>query len=139
MSSDRRRQDEVDRPLWAWLFWVQLAVVLLATLGAYLQVIPAALWVLPGADKVLHLALYGGLAFLAVGWWAGTSANRVLAVLGILAATEEALQSLSLSRSCDPLDLAATLCGIALLGWLGSGVRGTRVPDGRAESNGDGG
>lgn len=114
------RPADVTRPRWAWLLWSQLAVLLLASLTAYLGLLRFDLLALPGADKLLHFLLLGGVAFLAVGWWAGRSPGTVLAILSLLAIGEEALQTQSPARSFDLLDLAATLAGIALFGWLGT-------------------
>ncbi|MBN1485206.1 MAG: phosphatase PAP2 family protein [Chloroflexia bacterium] len=111
------------RPAWAWLLWGQLALVLLALLGAYLDLLDLAWLARPGLDKALHFLLFGGLGFLAVGWWARQPAGRVLAPLALLALSEELLQAFSSVRSLDCLDLAATLGGIVLLGWLGACLR----------------
>ena len=114
------RPGEASRPRWAWLLWSQVGVVMLASLTAYLGLLRFELLALPGADKLLHLMLPGGVAILAVGWRAGRRAATVLAVLCLLAFAEEFLQALSPVRSFDPLDLAAALAGIALFGWLGT-------------------
>jgi undecaprenyl-diphosphatase len=117
------RPGDATRPRWVWLLWSQVGVVLLASLGAYLGLLRFDLLALPGADKLLHLLLFGGVAFLAMGWWAGRSQGAVLAVLSLLATAEEALQALSPVRSFDLADLAFTLAGVVLLGWLGAIVR----------------
>ena len=113
------RPDDAARPRWAWLLWSQVGVVLLALLGAYLGLLRVDLLALPGADKLLHFLLFGGVAFLAMGWCAGRSRGAALAILSLLAATEEAFQALSPVRSSDLVDLAFTLTGIALFSWLG--------------------
>ncbi len=87
------------RPRWAWLLWSQVGVVLLALLGAYLGLLRVDLLALPGADKLLHFLLFGGVAFLAMGWWAGRSRSVTLAILALLATAEEVLQALSTVRS----------------------------------------
>jgi undecaprenyl-diphosphatase len=114
------RPADVTRPRWAWLLWSQVAVVLLASLAAYLGLLRFDLLALPGADKLLHFLLLGGVAFLAMGWWAGRPPGTVLAILSLLATAEEALQALSPARCFDLLDLAAALAGIALFGWMGA-------------------
>jgi len=108
------------RPRWAWLLWGQVAVVFLATLSAYLELIMFDFLTIPGADKALHFLLFGALAFLSVGWWARWPAGAVMAVLGLLTLVEEVLQSCSAVRSFDLLDLAAGLAGVTLFGWLGT-------------------
>lgn len=113
------RPDPTARPRWAWLLWGQLAAVALATLAASLGLIHFTFLALPGADKVLHLLLYGLLAFLAVGWWNKRPAWPVILAVSLLALAEEAVQLLLPGRSADPMDLLAGLAGIALLGPLG--------------------
>jgi hypothetical protein len=107
------------RPWWAWWLWGQVALVALVSLCAYLGLLPA-LPALPGLDKALHALLFGGLALPALGWWGRARAVPVLAGLVLLAAAEEALQSLSPARACDPLDLVASVAGMvgfACLAW----------------------
>ena len=113
------RSADLSRPRWAWLLWSQVGVVLLALLGAYLGLLRVDLLVLPGADKLLHFLLFGRVAFLAMGWCAGRSRSAALVVLSLFATAEEALQALSPVRSFDLVDLAFTLAGVVLLGWLG--------------------
>jgi undecaprenyl-diphosphatase len=125
------RPADAAKPRWAWLLWSQLAVALLASLTAYLGLLRFDLLALPGADKMLHFLLLGGLAFLALRWRAGRSPGATLVILGLLATAEEALQALSPTRSSDPLDLAAALAGIALFGWVGGIVCARSTPAGR--------
>jgi hypothetical protein len=110
------------RPRWAWLLWVQLAVVLLTILGAYLGLLNLAVLGLPGIDKLLHFVLVGALAFFCVGWWADRSPWLVLGILSTGAIAEEASQLLSAARSFSLVDLAANLLGIVVFGvaarWL---------------------
>ena len=124
------------RPRWAWLLWVQLAVVLLATLAAYLGLLNLAILAWPGVDKLLHFTLYGALAFAAVGWWADRSPRLVLAVLCGLAILEETGQALSAARSFSAVDLAATLLGILVLGSVAARRvhKGRRLPGRRRDS-----
>jgi hypothetical protein len=125
-----------ERPLWAWVLWPQVAVVLLATLCAYLGLLTSDLLALPYLDKALHLLLYGGLAFLAVGWWVRRPAGTVIAALALLAGVEEVLQSFSAVRDLDLGDLAGGLIAVALFGWLATVMRfnGTRPGAKQAES-----
>jgi undecaprenyl-diphosphatase len=114
------------RPRWAWLLWGQLALVLIASLGAYLRLLDLTTVAVAGADKALHFVLFGALAFAAVGWWARHPAGWVLGILGTAAVAEEALQSLSAVRSFDLVDLAANLGGIVLFGLLAAALRPRR-------------
>ena len=85
--------------------------------SAAIGLLPIAVSAVAGA---LLMLLSGGLAFLAVRWWADRSPGTVLAILSLLATAEEALQARSPVRHFDLLDLAAALAGIALFGWLGT-------------------
>lgn len=125
------------RPRWAWLLWSQVGVVLLALLGAYLGLLRFDLLALPGADKLLHFMLFGAVAFLVMGWRAGRSAGGALAILGLLATAEEGLQALSPVRSFDLADLAFTLAGIILFGWLGAMVGRRPAQDNKRISIGE--
>ena len=118
----RENQTSTVRPRWAWLLWVHLSIVLLATLGAYLGLLNLDALTVPGIDKLLHFALYGALAFFAVSWWAHRAPWSVLAVLSVLATLEEAAQSLSALRSFSVVDLAATLLGILVCGGIAGRV-----------------
>ena len=116
------------RPHWSWLLWAQLAIVVLASLSAYLGFLSLAPLAMAGVDKVLHFTLFGWLAFLAVGWWSTWPAGWIVTAIGVLAIAEEACQGLSAARSFDWLDMAATLSGMALLGMLGTAARRRGVP-----------
>jgi len=111
------RQGANVRPRWAWLLWVQLSIVLLASLAAYLGLLNLAVLALPGMDKLLHFLLYGALGFFSVGWWADRSPWTVLGILSCLAILDEAAQSLAVARSFSLIDLTATLLGILVFGW----------------------
>ena len=101
-----------------WLLWGQVAVVALASLSAYLDLLQLHMLGLPGADKVLHFLLFGGLALLAVAWWGQQWTGFVLVSLALLTAADEVIQAFSPVRSFDLLDLGAALAGIALFGWM---------------------
>ncbi len=106
------------RPRWAWLLWGQLGLILVAILGAYLDILNLAFLALPGADKALHFGLFGALAFLSAGWWARRPKTVVLGLLALLATAEELLQAFSATRSFDLIDLGVTLLGILVFGAL---------------------
>ena len=116
------RSDRI-RPRWAWLLWLNIAVVLNASLCAYLGLLQHPAIAFPGMDKVLHFFLYGGLAFGFVGWFARFATPTLLSILSAIAVVEEMSQSLSALRSFDRLDLLATISGILVFGLLGSWVR----------------
>jgi hypothetical protein len=97
---------------------VQLSIVLLATLAAYLDALNLAVLAWPGMDKLLHFLLYGALAFFSVGWWADRSPRVVLGILSTLAILEEISQSLSAVRSVSAIDLVASLLGMLLFGCI---------------------
>jgi hypothetical protein len=97
---------------------VQLAIVLLATLAAYLGLLNLVVLTWPGMDKLLHFVLCGALAFFSVGWWADRSPRMVLGILAALSILEEIGQSLSAVRSFSAIDLVATLLGIVLFGCV---------------------
>ena len=120
---------DAARPRWAWLLWGQVGVILLALLGAYLDLLRSDLLALPGADKLLHFLLFGAVAFLVMGWRVGRSRSVTLAILALLATTEEIFQTLSTVRSFDLVDLAFTLTGTVLFGWLGA-IAGKRSAPG---------
>ena len=114
-----RAQDH-HRPRWAWLLWGQLGLVLLVSLGAYLDLLNARILCWPGADKVGHLVLFGLLSFLMVGWLCRL--KPILTILGlvVVAMGEELAQTLSVARTFDLIDLAATTVGILACGRLAS-------------------
>ena len=69
----------------------------------------------PGSDKVVHLLLFAGLA--ATTRWRFSGAIAGLAAVAAYAPLSELVQGLLLrSRSGDPVDVVADLCGVAL-GW----------------------
>lgn len=73
----------------------------------------------PGADKVVHLALFALLAGTAL--WRFGRDPRLLAAVLAYAALSEVVQGVALARrSGDLLDLLADSLG-ALLGWVVAG------------------
>ena len=110
-------RQKAKRPRWAWLLWVQLPIIALVTLAAYLGRLNLAVLALTGVDKLLHFVLCGALAFFSIAWWADCTPSRILGSLSILALLEEGAQALSIARSFSLVDLAANLLGILLFGW----------------------
>ena len=98
-------------------------MVLLASLYVLFRPDPAGGGVrVPGADKVVHLLLFGALAATARLRFGG--ARSVLAAVVAYAVVSELVQALLLSRrSGDLLDLVADLLGVAL-GWWAAGRLG---------------
>lgn len=76
-----------------------------------------------GADKVVHLLLFGGLAGTARARF-GDARAVLAAVVGYAAVSEVVQAALLPRRSGDPLDLVADVAG-ALLGWW---LAGRRLP-----------
>lgn len=109
---------------WRWLLWPQIALVLVVTEMAYLNLIPRVLQTLPYFDKSMHLLGFGAVTFWLNLWWAPhLSPRSQIAPLAILlplafAIVEESLQSLSPYRTFDLWDLASDLVGIVFFGWV---------------------
>lgn len=119
----------VRRPRWAWLLFPQLFLIVLASVLADNHKLPA-LALDGGLDKVGHLLVLGGLSLFAVAFFGRHRALRVVLVLGLLSALEEASQSWFPARTVDAGDLAANLLGIALGGWIAARLTADRSRDG---------
>lgn len=92
-----------------WLLWPHLALIIAATIAAYLRIIPGRFFELPYADKVGHFMLFGVLSFLLRGW----IGVRNAIVLPLLAAgIEEIAQKASPYRTCSIWDYAADVAGV---------------------------
>src|SRR3569832_3012814 len=109
------------RPLWAYLFFAHLALVIAATVLATRGRFPTTVFQAP-YDKAGHLAAYGGLAFLAVGFFGHARRWRVLAILLAVATAEEFSQRLFPTRTFDVGDLAMNVLGIVGLGMMAAVV-----------------
>lgn len=92
-----------------WLLWPHLALILGATIAAYLDLIPSSILDFPYSDKACHFLLFGSLSFLLRGWLG--LRNTVLVVL-VGAGIEELAQSASPHRTCDIWDYAADVAGV---------------------------
>ncbi len=106
------------------MLWLQIAIVFVGTQMAYLDLLPANLLHWPMADKVLHLLLFGAVAFWLNLYLQGRSVRlwRIPVPLAILiplalAALEEMLQSFSSVRTASAADLASDLAGMILFWW----------------------
>jgi hypothetical protein len=113
-----------------------VALVLLATLSAWLGLLELRFLMIPGADKVLHFLLFGLVAFFALGWWAERPAGVVLAPLVLLILVDEGLQFWGATRSFDLLDLGANLVGVAIFGRLAVVARGRWAKNWDADEHG---
>ncbi len=113
-----------DQAPWRWLLWPQVAVVCVVTQMAYLYILPTHLLRWPMADKALHFALFGSIAFWLNLWLGGRALylNRWAIPLAIVipfafALAEESLQALSPVRAAGFDDLACDLAGMLVFWW----------------------
>jgi hypothetical protein len=104
------------RPLWAWLFFPQLALIITASVLATTGHFPVTLFQRSPFDKVGHLTLYGGLSFLGVAF-VGRGRRWALVICLLVAATlEEVSQRAFPRRTFDLGDLAMNVIGILAFG-----------------------
>src|SRR6188508_1879930 len=116
-----------SRPRWSWLLFPHLSFIVAASVLASCHLLPAVA-LRGGLDKVGHFLLLGALSLLAVAFFGRARWLRVVLVLGLLSALEEASQAWFPARTVDAGDLAANLLGIALGGYAGARMRGTMGP-----------
>jgi len=112
------------RPFWAWLLFPHLSVLIAASVLAARGQLPVVA-LRGGLDKVGHFLMLGTLSLLAVGFVGRARWLRVVMVLGLLSALEEASQAWFPARTVDAWDLAANLIGITVGGLIAT--RLTRV------------
>jgi undecaprenyl-diphosphatase len=117
------------QPAWRWLLWPQVAIVIVITQIAYLDILPKQLLAWPFADKVLHFVLFGAVVFWLNIWLEGRTIQwrRWAIPLAILipltiAATEEGLQAFSPLRSASLSDLSSDLAGMIVFWWVSQKV-----------------
>jgi VanZ family protein len=75
-------------------------------------------WAPPGVDKLVHAALFAGLAV--TGRWAGAGLRRLAVLLAVYAVVSEVVQAWSpLGRTGSPADVLADVVGLllGLLAW----------------------
>ena len=111
-----------DRPRWAWLFFIQLAVVIGASVLAATGHFPGAAFQHAPFDKVGHLMAYGGLAFLGVAFFGRTRSTAVIVGLLVASTLEEVSQRAFRTRTFDLGDLAMNLIGIATFGATAAAI-----------------
>lgn len=114
-----------SRADWRWLLWPQIAMVVIVSHMAYLDLLPWYLLQWPLADKVIHFLLFGAVVFWLNLWFKGRSLalGRAAIPLAILlpltlASMEEIAQSLSPLRSADLFDFTSDLLGMLFFWWL---------------------
>jgi len=103
----------IRRPRWAWLLFPHLSIIIGASALASCHRLPRVA-LDGGLDKVGHFLMLGALSLLAVGFFGAARWRRVVFVLGVLSALEEASQAWFPARTLDALDLAANLLGVLL-------------------------
>lgn len=126
-------------PDWRWLVWPQIAIVVVISQIAYLDLLPVNLLRWPLADKVLHFLLFGAVVFWLNLWLGGrkVALGRWAVPLAILlaltvATLEEGVQTFSSHRSADLLDLTSDVAGMLFFWWLSQRVsRGSNVAKSR--------
>ncbi len=113
----------------SWLLWVQVAIALIVTQMAYLDILPDYLLLWPFADKVLHFLLIGSIAFWLNLWLNGRGIYvgtwlipLALLIPFSLATLEEGIQFFSPLRTADLVDLSSDLVGLLFFWWLSQKV-----------------
>lgn len=107
-----------SRPRWSVGFPLAAAAAVLLGVIADFRLFGFDGAVFAGHDKVLHFALYGGCAFLAVGWFHDRKPLDVLAATSVLVILEELSQGLFSHRSLDLFDVISSVAGIFVCGGL---------------------
>jgi VanZ family protein len=105
-----------QRPVWAWLFFPQLVLVISASVLATTGHFPVALFQRSPLDKVGHLVAYGGLSFFGVALFGRARRWPFVICLLVAATLEELSQRAFPTRTFDLGDLAMNLIGIAVFG-----------------------
>lgn len=113
------------KPDWRWLLWPQVAIVIVVTQMAYLDLLSLHLLRWPWIDKFMHFLLFGAVVFWLNLWLRGQSmrvgpwAVPVAIVFPLLVAiVEEGAQSFSPLRSASFADLTSDLVGMLFFWWL---------------------
>lgn len=118
---------------WRWLLWPQIALMLLGSQMAYLEILPWHLLDWPLADKVLHFLLFGSIVFWLSMWlgprrasWKGYSIPLAILIPFTFALLEESLQYLSPVRTLSITDLLSNWAGMLFFWWLSQTLFGTQ-------------
>lgn len=108
-----------------WLLWLQIAIALIVTQMAYLNILPGYFLSWPLSDKVLHFLLIGSIAFWLNLWLNGRTLQMgrwslplALLIPFSLALLEEGIQFFSPVRTADIIDLSSDLLGLLFFWWL---------------------
>lgn len=116
----------------SWLLWFQIAIALIVTHMAYLDILPGYLLRWPLADKVLHFLLIGSIAFWLNLWLNGRSLQArprpiplALLIPFSLALLEEGFQFFSPLRTASLSDLSSDLAGLLFFWWLSQRIVAT--------------
>jgi hypothetical protein len=126
------------RPVWAWFFFAQLALVILASVLATTGHFPVAWFQRSPFDKVGHLLAYGGLSFFGVAFFRHEVRWRVIGLLLIAATLEELSQRAFPRRTFDLGDLAMNIVGISVLGAAAAATLAARARHARSPFATDG-
>jgi len=105
-----------QRPAWVWLFFPQLALVIVASVLATTGHFPVAWFQRSGLDKVGHLVVYGLLSFLGVAFFGRARRWPFVICLLVAATLEEVSQRAFSTRTFDLADLAMNVIGISVFG-----------------------
>ncbi len=115
----------LSSPDWRWLLWPQIAIVVIVTHMAYLDILPTRLLNWPLSDKVMHFLLFGAVVFWLNLWFNGRSVKLGHLALPLaillplsLAMLEEGAQVFSPLRSASLSDLGCDLMGMLFFWWL---------------------
>ena len=119
---------------WRWLLWPQIALVVVITQMAYLDLIPAAIFIWPYTDKVMHFILFGAVVFWLNIWWSGRIMRRgrwaiplAIIVPLAIAATEEGLQTFSPLRTASLGDLSCDVMGMMVFWWMSQRILNVKL------------
>jgi VanZ family protein len=98
------------------LFFVQVALVVGASVLATTGHLPWRVFQTSPVDKIGHLIAYGGLSFLGVAFFGHARRFRVVLILLAAATVDEVSQLGFATRTFDLGDLAMNVVGICLFG-----------------------
>ncbi len=114
-----------SRPKWQWFLWPQVAIVVVITQMAYLDILPWRLLAWPMSDKVLHFLLFGAVVFWLNLWlkgravhWGRWSIPLALLIPLLVASVEEVTQAWSSVRTASLSDWLSDLVGMLCFWWL---------------------
>ena len=139
MSPDgnlHRRPVGSDRPAMRLLTLLTLGVIIGATLLANAGLAEGAFRLVravPGGDLIGHFGLYGSLSYGLGGWMRRSQPKRwvgILAGVAVLVSVEEIAQMAIPTRTFSLADLAASLSGLLLGGWLSAWPKPSAEPRG---------